>query len=69
MIIIVFIVLVVVFRFIVPFLRRNDAGSFVPGQDGVAGGAICPRCELPYSRKTFSPNLLIGRLERCPHCG
>jgi hypothetical protein len=67
--IIVFVVLVIVLRFIVPVFRKNDAGSFVPGQYSLAGGAVCPRCELPYSRKTFSPNLLVGKLERCPHCG
>lgn len=67
--IIIFVVLVVIFRFIVPVLRRNDAGVFVPGQYGIAGGAVCSRCKLPYSRKTFSPNLLVGKLERCPHCG
>jgi hypothetical protein len=39
------------------------------GEYGAAGGAICARCGLPYSRHFFSPNLLIGKLERCPHCG
>jgi hypothetical protein len=36
---------------------------------GAAGGAVCPRCTLPYSRNPLSPNLLFGKLERCPHCG
>lgn len=40
-----------------------------PGVYGMAGGAICPRCTFPYSRNMFSPNLLAGKLERCPHCG
>lgn len=39
------------------------------GEYGAAGGALCPRCGLPYSRHVLSPNLLIGKLERCPHCG
>ena len=69
LLIIVFVVLVIVFRFVVPLLRPNEAVSFVPGRYGVSGGAVCPRCELPYSRKTLSPNLLFGKLERCPHCG
>ena len=34
-----------------------------------AGGAVCPRCKMPYSRHTFSPNIVVGKLERCPHCG
>jgi hypothetical protein len=43
--------------------------GFVPGQYGSAGGAICPRCGMPYSRHVFSLNLITGKLERCPHCG
>ncbi len=39
------------------------------GEYSSAGGALCPRCGLPYSRHVLSPNLLIGKLERCPHCG
>ncbi len=40
-----------------------------PGIYGAAGGAICPRCSFPYSRNFLSPNLVVGKLERCPHCG
>jgi len=43
--------------------------SFELGVYGWAGGAVCPRCRLPYSRSILSPNLLAGKLERCPHCG
>lgn len=43
--------------------------SFKVGEYGVAGGAICPRCAMPYSRSFLSPNLLVGKFERCPHCG
>ena len=46
--------------------RKKD---FSVGKYGVAGGAVCPRCELPFSRSIFSPNLLVGKLVRCPHCG
>ncbi len=41
----------------------------VPGQYGLAGGAVCPKCQMPFSRSVLAPNLLIGKLERCPHCG
>ncbi|MEW6715980.1 MAG: Ig-like domain-containing protein [Chloroflexota bacterium] len=34
-----------------------------------SGGAVCPRCGLPYSRSIWSPDLLAGKLERYPHCG
>jgi hypothetical protein len=39
------------------------------GEYGPAGGAVCKRCGLPFSRHVLSPNLLVGKLERCPNCG
>jgi hypothetical protein len=38
------------------------------GQYGGAGAAICKQCGFPFSRRLFAPNLVIGKLERCPHC-
>jgi len=52
----------------VPMLASKKK-SFVFGKYGPAGGVVCPRCELPFSRSVFSPNLLAGKLVRCPHCG
>lgn len=46
--------------------RRKE---FVLGEYGVAGGAVCPRCQLPNARNLLAPNLLVGKLQRCPHCG
>jgi hypothetical protein len=48
-------------------LKELPAGA--PRRYGLAGGAICPRCRRPFSRHFFSPNLLVGKLERCPFCG
>ena len=48
------------------FGRGKD---FSLGKYGLAGGAVCPRCGFPYSRHMWVPNLLVGKLERCPHCG
>lgn len=45
--------------------RKN---GFRIGEYGVSGGAVCSRCGLPFSRHAFSPNLVFGKLERCPHC-
>ena len=39
------------------------------GEYGAEGGAVCPRCGFPFSRHVISPNMLVGKLERCPHCG
>jgi len=43
--------------------------NFVLGKYGPAGGVVCPRCELPFSRAVFSPNMMVGKVVRCPHCG
>ena len=43
--------------------------THTPGVYGAAGGAVCKKCQLPFSRGFFSPNMLFGKLERCPHCG
>lgn len=48
------------------FTRNRE---FVLGKYGPTGGAVCPRCKLPFSRLFLSPNLLVGKLVRCPHCG
>lgn len=39
------------------------------GEYGMAGGAVCRRCGRPFSRHVWAPNLVVGKLERCPHCG
>lgn len=44
--------------------KRRDVGDY-----GMAGGAICRGCGLPFSRNMLSLNLLVGKLEKCPHCG
>jgi len=44
-------------------------GKFRPGHYGAAGGSVCLRCRLPFSRHVLAPNLMFGKLERCPHCG
>jgi hypothetical protein len=40
-----------------------------PRHYGLHGGTICPHCHRPYSMHFFALNLLVGRLDRCPHCG
>ncbi|MCI0393820.1 MAG: Ig-like domain-containing protein [Chloroflexi bacterium] len=36
---------------------------------GVIGGTICPNCGRAYAIHWWSFTLVIGRLDRCPHCG
>ena len=52
----------------IPFLLGRKK-EYVHGKYGMAGGAVCPRCGLPFSRFYLSPNMLVGKLVRCPHCG
>jgi len=54
---------------LLPALMGRRSGSFKLGNYGLAGGAVCKRCGFPYPRHFLSPNLLVGKLERCPHCG
>lgn len=51
----------------VPVLASRKK-EFVLGKYSPAGGVVCPRCELPFSRSVLGPNLLVGKLVRCPHC-
>lgn len=52
-----------------PVMLGGRGRRMRPGEYGAAGGAVCPRCGLPFARHLISPNLVVGKLERCPHCG
>lgn len=54
---------------LLPMLTGRGSKQRPIGQYGLAGGAVCPRCELPYSRQLLGLNLGLGKLGRCPHCG
>lgn len=51
-----------------PVLLSSKVKQRPVGQYGPAGGAVCKNCQLPFSRNMLSPNLLVGKLSRCPHC-
>jgi len=51
-----------------PMLLGRKA-KFRLGEYGAAGGAVCSRCGMPFSRHLMSPHMVFGKLERCPHCG
>lgn len=40
-----------------------------PGKYGISGGAVCPKCGLPFPIHFFSMHAGAKNLERCPHCG
>ncbi len=52
----------------VPMLLGRKT-PFRLGEYGISGGAVCSRCGMPFSRHAMSPNLVLGKLERCRHCG
>jgi len=54
---------------LIPLLTGKKGLDRPVGEYSLAGGAVCPRCKLPFSRHTMAPNLMLGKLERCPHCG
>ena len=67
-----FILAAVVLSMVFTMVTGRKMKQLPPGAErdyGVAGGAICPRCSRPYSRHFWAPNLLVGKLERCPFCG
>ncbi|MBW8011683.1 MAG: hypothetical protein FVQ83_10660 [Chloroflexi bacterium] len=64
------IILITLIGVIGPIVFNRGGKDFQHGKySRAAGGAVCPRCQLPYSRSMLSPNLIIGKLQRCPHCG
>lgn len=49
--------------------KRSSLPLGAPRSYGISGGAICPKCKRPFPLHMIAPNLLVGKLERCPHCG
>ena len=66
---VIVIVAIAILSTVLPALVGRNKDRFRLGVYGMAGGAVCPACELPYSRQVMSPNLVVGKLSRCPHCG
>jgi hypothetical protein len=60
-----------VISFVIPTLFRRGKSTPLGAQRnyGLTGGAICPKCQRPFVLNFMSLNLLIGKLDRCPHCG
>lgn len=52
----------VVLRYVLT--RGDKAASY-----GMVGGTVCPHCDRPFAYHVWSLALVLGRLDRCPHCG
>lgn len=48
-------------------ISSRQKGSTTTG--GMHGIAVCNRCGKSFSRSFFGMNLVVGKFERCPHCG
>jgi hypothetical protein len=62
---------VVLISFAIPFLfrRGKSAHLALPERFGIFGGAICPKCKLPFNISALKINLGVGSLLPCPYCG
>jgi len=52
--------------------RKTPNVGHAPGTPrnyGILGGAICPRCGRAFPRHIWGINLVVGKLDRCEHCG
>jgi hypothetical protein len=49
--------------------KKERLAPGVPSNYGYFGGAICPKCQRPFSRHIYGLNLGTHKLDRCPYCG
>lgn len=58
---------------VIPVLSSRGKSSSVPlgapRNYGLLGGAVCPNCKRPFVRHWWGMNIVVGKLDRCPHCG
>jgi len=47
--------------------RQKEKGQ--PTIDGAFGGAICPKCDKPFAMHIWGFKVVVGKFDRCPHCG
>jgi hypothetical protein len=63
---------IMLLTFVIPLLfdrgKKSSLPLGVPRNYGIFGGAICPKCGRPFSRHIYGMNLVVGKLDRCPHC-
>jgi hypothetical protein len=58
---------------VLPIILGRRKGTSIPlgapRSYGLLGGTICPKCGRPFGMHIWGFNLLVGKLDRCPHCG
>ncbi len=66
------ILLLVVVTIVVQVVPLGSRRRYEPGavrNYGISGGTICRKCGRPFALAFLSPNLITGKLVRCPYCG
>ena len=48
---------------------HKSEGQSAINVHGPFGGTICPKCNKPFARHIWGLNLVVGKYDRCPHCG
>ncbi len=71
--IIIPVLVIVALAFLVPLIftrgKKEQLPPGAPRNYGHYGGAICPKCERPFSRHIYGLNLGLHKYDRCPYCG
>lgn len=57
--------------FVLPLLTGKKSHIPLGAQRsyGLLGGTICPKCGRPFGVHIWGLNMVVGKLDRCPHCG
>jgi Zn ribbon nucleic-acid-binding protein len=71
-IVVFMVVMALVAVFLPVILSKGKLASTPPGTPrkyGIGGGAICPKCNRPFTLRLWWINLGAGKIDRCPYCG
>ena len=49
--------------------KKENLPPGAPRNYGHYGGAICRKCDRPFSRHIYGLNLVTHKYDRCPYCG
>jgi hypothetical protein len=65
------VVLSMLISFVIPILsgKKSQVPLGATRGYGLLGGTICPKCGRPFGVHVWGLNLVVGKLDRCPHCG
>lgn len=57
--------------FALPWILRGGKPKqiILPDHFSILGGAVCPKCKLPFNIPFLKINLVTGSLLPCPYCG